>query len=391
MKHPKTCFNKIHLELTSADITSFLNDATKHSITLYELEQSDSFTVRFRVNQDTLLSLEKLTAKRGDKMKIIYDDRINKYIKSIFHRPVVLVGIFFILFFAAYLPTIVLFVQAEGNIDLSEEEIITAGEISGIRFGASKRYIRSEKVKNRLLDLLPDLQWAGVNTKGCVAVISVTERSKEIKQESERVRNIIASHDGIITSITLEDGTALCNIGQAVSQGQLLISGLVDCGLTIRTTSAAGEIFARTKHDISVDIPVDCYQKMDTTLQRRKISLLLGKKRINLWKGSGISGASCDRMYKEYYIILPGGFQLPFGISIDTHFPYQLDKITMNIDSVKFAATDYAQKYLLSQMLAGSIESHNEIFDVSDDGVYMTGKYVCSEMISRVQEEQDGV
>ena len=123
MKHPKTCFNKIHLELTSADITSFLNDATKHSITLYELEQSDSFTVRFRVNQDTLLSLEKLTAKRGDKMKIIYDDRINKYIKSIFHRPVVLVGIFFILFFAAYLPTIVLFVQAEGNIDLSEEEM----------------------------------------------------------------------------------------------------------------------------------------------------------------------------------------------------------------------------------------------------------------------------
>ena len=37
--------------------------------------------------------------------------------------------------------------------------------------------IRSEKVKNSLLQRIPQLQWAGINTDGCVAVISVREKT----------------------------------------------------------------------------------------------------------------------------------------------------------------------------------------------------------------------
>ena len=88
-------------------------------------------------------------------------------------RPVLLAGLGILFLLAMYLPSRVLFIRVEGNMQIPDRQILAAAEECGIRFGASRREVRSEKVKNALLSSVPQLQWAGVNTAGCVATISV--------------------------------------------------------------------------------------------------------------------------------------------------------------------------------------------------------------------------
>ena len=89
---------------------------------------------------------------------------------------VLIIGLMLLLFFSVWLPSRVLFIEIQGNDTLSAQSILEEAKDCGIIMGASRRFVRSQQVKNTLLDKLPQLQWAGVETIGCVAVITVRER-----------------------------------------------------------------------------------------------------------------------------------------------------------------------------------------------------------------------
>ena len=140
--------------------------------------------------------------------------------KGLLSRPVLLGGMGLLLAASLYLPSRVLFIRVEGNSVVDTREILAAAEACGIRFGASRREVRSEKVKNNLLEKVPDLQWAGVNTAGCVATISVRERQITAEEQAEEaVTHLVAARDGYIVSTTVTQGTPLVQVGQTVRAG----------------------------------------------------------------------------------------------------------------------------------------------------------------------------
>ena len=96
----------------------------------------------------------------------------------------------------------------------------------------------------------------GVNTSGCVATVSVRERTDpEVTEQDSAVSNIVASRDGFIVSATVTRGNFLCRVGQSVKAGQVLISGYTDCGICIQATRAEGEIYAQTSRDFAAVTP----------------------------------------------------------------------------------------------------------------------------------------
>ena len=247
--------------------------------------------------------------------------------------------------------------------------------------------MRSEKVKNALLDAIPQLQWAGVNTSGCTAVISVRERAVSREEpESSGVSSIVADRDGYILSCTVTQGTAQVQPGQSVQNGQTLISGYTECGICIQATQAKGEIIAQTHRELTALAPVSCLQRTGSTGISRRLSLLLGKKRIFFWKGSGISDAGCGRMYKQYNFTLPGGFRLPIALCVDT---YQHSSLRDGNAEVS-AFEEYARQYLKAQMVAGQILRETQRIVPNGDVLRLQGSYVCTEAIGKVKPEQIG-
>ncbi len=288
-----------------------------------------------------------------------------------------------------YTPSRIFFVRVEGCDAVPALLIVEQAEKCGIHFGSSRARVRSEKVKNDLLNAIPELQWAAVNTSGCVATISIREKTTAAETKPNHgVSSIIAVRDGIVTDCTATKGNLLCKTGQAVKAGEVLISGYTDCGLQIRATRADGEVYAQTQRQMTALLPAGLEQKGEVQKVQQKYSLLFGKKRINFYKGSGISDTSCDKMYTQYFLTLPGGFQLPVALTVETLVFYDKMTVCAEQDAVLEDMGHYCEQYLLDQMISGSIISKKRTMEASDEVYVLYEEYTCQEMIGRVKNEE---
>ena len=379
------------VEGTSAAPEKMLEDILLSGIALLHVEQKDELTYRFLIHRRNYNVLSKMFQRQGNSLRIVRRKGLYWSIKAFWHRPVLMASILFLLSVSVFLPSRIFFVRVDGNTNMPDRLILSAAEDCGIRFGVSRKQVRSESLKNALLTAVPQLQWAGVNTSGCVATITVRERIPvEESSEQRIVSNLIAERDGYILSTTVTSGTSYVKPGETVSKGQLLISGLTDCGICIRASRAEGEILAQTIRKVSAVMPATYDSPEFNSEIRYKISLLVGKKRINLWKDSRISDTGCGRMYEEYFVSFPGGFQLPIGIGVDRYCGYTVRKTAVSETDAQLQLKDFSESYLNRQMIAGQIIRTQQHIS-SSDGLYkMDSSYVCTEMIGQEQREQIG-
>ena len=381
----------VEVELTSANIPQMLGKIAQAGIPVWNVTPDDELTVHMCIPRNRYRQLTKLARKHGDTLKLTARKGMYWLVKGALSRPVLIFGIFFLIFASIYLPTRVLMVTVEGNEKIPTRMILEKAQDCGIGFWANRRHVRSERMKNALLEAMPELRWAGINTYGCKAVISVSERASfGDGEEDTSVSSILAVRDGVIISATATGGNLLCREGQAVKAGDVLISGYQDCGIAIRAVRAEGEIFARTNRDLQALIPLDWACRGDQESASRKYCLIFGKKRINLWKGSGISDASCVRMYEEYYIMLPGGFRLPVCIGVVSEIRTSTTDFAFPEEEAANLLRNFAQAYLKQQMVAGRI-TQSQMQMTSDGMRYrLSGNYFCTEMIGTIRHNEIG-
>ena len=379
----------VAMQLTGADIPGLLERVTRKGITLFRIQQKDMFTVYIWLRRRDYQKLQDIALSQGAEVTIMKRAGIYWIWKSVIRRPIMIGGILLILLLSWFVPTRVLFITVEGNTTVPSNLILEKAANCGITFGASRREIRSEKMKNSLLEALPELEWTGINTYGCTAVISVQERFSQNELTDNRgVSSIVAERDGIIYSCTVTSGNPLCVEGQAVRAGETLVSGYTDCGIKIQATRSKAEIYAQTVRQLTVNTPMNYTQKGEAYKVEEKYSLIIGKKRINFSKDSGISPTGCDKMYLQYYCVLPGGFQLPISVAVERLEYYQTINVTAVSEAVQVHAEEFAQGYLLQQMLSGKILGKLENLFIGNSVYTLTGRYVCLEMIGRERSEE---
>ena len=379
------------IRIIGADLMHTMDLLLKSGISAEKPFWKDPLTLECEISAGDWETTEQICAKQGDSLQILGKWGFCFFLTKVLRRPVLIAGMIILLMCSLILPRRVFFVRVEGNISVPDRRILEAASDTGICFGASRAEVRSEKVKNALLHRVPQLQWAGVNTRGCVAVISVRERiAAEEKQEDFAFGHIVALRDGVITSCTALSGTLLVAPGQAVEEGDILISGYTACDLCIRTEQAQGEIFARTIRPVSGRLPENIFQQGNVKEIRHKISLRVGKKRINLWKDSGISDATCDRMYEEYYVTLPGEFQLPLALSVERFVLRQIRDETIDPEQCRQNLQESARSYIQHQMISGMIVNASLDYTRETTAWHVNGRFLCTEMIGVMQRQQIG-
>lgn len=381
----------VEVELVSADLEKVFQRINENRIEITNVILRDELTCGFQIQQSSYPALKQLCGAGGEKLYIKRKSGIWLIAKQISSRPVLVLGLVTLLMLAIWMPRRVLFVGVDGNLSVPENQILEAAENCGISFGASRREVRSEKMKNALLAELPQLQWAGINTYGCTAQISVRERAvPETTSWKQEITGIAASRDGYILSCTVTRGTGLVQPGNSVKEGQMLISAYTDCGLCIRAEPAEGEVIAQTNRGLTSIMPMEYVETFDTGSVKRKISLLIRKKRIFLWKDSGIWDTTCGRMYEEYYVTLPGGFRLPVALCVEVYIDREKDSVEMLEEDVVDKLVAFSENYLSQHMVAGEILSMTHATTFRDGVCRMQGNFVCREMIGTRKQEQIG-
>ena len=358
------------LRLTSADCPARLREISQR-ITLEDICFAEELTAEFRC----LGSDEKrIRIRDGECLETVLEGGL----PTVMHRVwawrrlaafCLLLGIM-----TAVLPTRVFFFRVEGNGELPERRILEQAEACGLTFGAARARLRSEQIKNRLLRAIPELRWAGVNTQGCTAVITVALRDQGQPPEQEHPGDIVAVSDGIVTACYPRTGTSCVHPGQAVRSGEILISGLTDLGRSTRAERAEGEVYGLTRRTVEAVLPGKTLARTDGERVVRKFSLRIGKKSVNFSNDSGISHGSCVKMRTVNYLTLPGGFRLPAALVTETYTLCDVEQIPREDWA---PLTEAARRCLGERMIAGEILEEA----LSREGNRLLADFECRELI----------
>lgn len=376
------------VEVVSADPAGMMHAMETAGISATQLRLIDDFTLRMQIARRDHKILLAVCNRRSETLTICRQSGLYWQIHALHKRPLLVTGLLLLFLFTLWVPGSVFFVQVEGNSSVPTRQILEAAAQCGITFGTSRREVRSEKMKNALLEAMPQLSWAGINTNGCTAVISVREKDVEQSaQECPEVSSIVASIDGVIRELIVLKGTAQCKVGQPVKEGDILISGYTDCGICVQATCASGEIYAQTNRAQSAIMPSNFDFRGEIISTQKKYSLILGKKRVFFTNSSGISDTTCVKIYEEKYLTLPGGFVLPVALAVETSISY--NAATQVTEGMEDMLRSYVRAYTLRQTCAGSMESATEEIVAKEDHLLLEAAYVCCEMIGLTRIEEN--
>ena len=149
-------------------------------------------------------------------------------------------------------------IQVTGNHRLSTEEILSVLQELGVHRGTFREGVDVRNVERQMMLHLDDLSWVAVNLKGSTASIRVRERvlPPEILDVTTP-SNIVSTSTGYITAMDVFEGQAVVDVGDAVTQGELLVSGIMEDGNgKNRTVRSRAKITARVEDTLAVTIPL---------------------------------------------------------------------------------------------------------------------------------------
>lgn len=215
--------------------------------------------------------------------------------------------------------------RVSGNETVPEEAILRALENCGITVGSVGLELDQKAIRNQVLLELPDLSWLVVNVKGCTAHVQVLERQRPPRTvQEDEITNVVALRSGLVTEIRPLDGKAQVTRGSTVTEGQLLISGVVDTERQgVRMVHGMGQVWARTWYDLSVLVPLQTAKLVQQEGETARIWLDIGKKQINLLAKGSMLPADCGKILHYGAVCLPGGFRLPLTVVTEKTVRYQ--------------------------------------------------------------------
>lgn len=117
------------------------------------------------------------------------------------------------------------FIEVEGNQAVSAEEILRAARSCGFYVGVFQPRVNRLEVEQGILRNMPQLAYAEIKISGVKAKIRVVERVMAL--EGTEPCDIVARCDGVVEEILLQEGQTVVQKGDAVTQGQVLISGKI--------------------------------------------------------------------------------------------------------------------------------------------------------------------
>ncbi len=353
-------------------------------VAFLRVRRIDDFTIELLLLKKDVAKAEAAARKAMCELEVKREFGFGKTFGGLWKRRLFALGLLLCAAGAIVIPKFVFFYDVVGNETVPDEKILRALHSLGVGFGTYGPDIQPQALKNKMLLLVPELQWFTVQQSGMRARVVVRERPEKLAVEERRApMNVVAAKDGVLTSVSSLEGNCLCAPGQAVTQGQVLISAYTDLEFTTRVSAALGEIYAETLSRKQVLCPDTALSKRMTGKTARQVSLLVGEKRWNIFANGGNLTGKCDKITKTHMLTLPGGFELPIGLEITELSGYDLVQKPMREDRAQAILLEQLERSVRQDMIAG------EILDEALDMTKKTGRYElhasvrCEEMIAR--------
>ncbi len=291
----------------------FVNLCTLNRIPLWNMKKQGN-TLYGETTVDGYKSIRQSAFRSGVALRLEGKHGLPFFLERNKIRKGIVAGFLVSMLAVFILSTMIWTVSVEGNKRLSEAEVLAVFEQLGVKKGAFAKRIRAGEVAEEAEKLLPGLLWASVNIKGSRAEIVVCERTDAPDFPDTAPCNIVASEDGVIVAVQAEIGEQAVKAGDAVTSGDLLISGVTkNLDMSENLRPARGNVIAEVKRNINADCSTVSFYAVSEA--KTRYSLYFFGLEIPL--GFSVGEDNCHR---EESFISNGKITLPVGIITEHAF-----------------------------------------------------------------------
>ena len=359
----------VRIAVTGPFPERFLNLCGERNLRFWDVEQQEAGTLRVTVNLFSLKRGRELAQRAGCTLRCEAWMGAPAFFARFRKRYALIAGWALAIFTACVLSQFVLVVSVEGNETIADSVVLTELESLGFGVGSYGPAVDERALANAALLDLEKLSYLNINIKGVYAQVVVRERTPipEIEDPS-RPANIVAGVDGVILDVNLLKGQSQVKEGQAVLEGELLISGTntYESGdgsgaiLGTRTAQAQGEVWAMTERTLRAATVLPVAAKTGVGEEKIGYSLRILKHSIKFPQNSSIFATGCDKIKSTLTWSLPGGVELPVGLEKTVCIPYETKQ--GNLDAAK------AEAYLRAVLETRLKQTVGEAGDVLSKG-----------------------
>ncbi|MBR5262796.1 MAG: sporulation protein YqfD [Clostridia bacterium] len=371
-------FGCVSLRAENGFAERFINTCTAEGIPLWDIRKTaDGLTAKTTVRGYRRIRLP--ARKSSMRVRMTKKTGLPFLISRHIHRTGLIAGFAVMILILNLLSGHIWIIDVTGNTTIPDSEIISAFEQAGLTIGKSVKGLVRSEIESEAMLILNNTTWAAINIKGCTAEINVRELEKIPDIETHQgTSNIVARKDGQIEVIEVYRGSAAVKRGEAVTRGDLLISGVTE-SRTQQTlfADADGYIVARTDIDIETGTP-------------KTLTILVPKtKKIHSLYFLGIEllppRAQEGSCYVHRSRLQINGKTLPFGINYRLYTTYKEKEITMSGAQARLMAlSEYSFEHLRRTSHVQIISQNAEITE-AESIVKISGNYSCFENIGEKQ------
>lgn len=326
----------------SHDIIRIINMMARESLGADSLHMVDGVLV-FELPLFRKRRLDALFKRYGFSYDNCVKSGLPHYLYSYRRRAGLFIGVLILIATVYASSSFVWRINVIGNETLDDTEVTDGLEALGFRVGS---YIPSVNVKllaNEYLLGHPELAWMSINIIGNCVDVRVREalsgNDEDIGKDTPSV--LVASRDGFIERIELENGEIIKNVGQTVREGETLVSGVIETGDgAFRLVRASAKVFAKTAHTFTVKIPYSHTKQTETPLDTTEYSIIFFSKSIRLPARSRPAADEVKILESSSYLTLPGGIPLPVGILTRSFYSTQSEQVTLDPESAERLARE---------------------------------------------------
>lgn len=285
----------ITIEVEGLRCEDFLNRCLQENIPLWDVQRIDSKKCKARVYVSSIKRIKRIRKQANVKLRI--NERfglpfILSYLQ--FKKPLIigLVLSFFVIFLLSNLIWQVKIVGVSPEIEYKLKQELDA---YGLKSGKFKFSIGNiDDIERNITNNMKDVMWIGIEEKGTTYIVQGVEKSIADIEENDKPQHLVASKEGEIIQMLVENGQPVVRVDQHVEKGDILVSGIIGQEtneeddeekeqLETQLVRSYGKVYARTWYTTETVVPLTYEHETLTGKNDQQYKLKIGKLKIPIW------------------------------------------------------------------------------------------------------------
>ncbi len=362
----------------------FINECYNNGLNLKNIKRKKDYIIA-ETDIKTYFKLHRFAYKHGGKVKIIKKCGLPFVLSPLRNRWGIFAGILFFVLLISFMGGFIWNITVTGTDKVTDAKIIDYLSQNGLAIGKRWADFDKENLEFSVLSDFEDIGWISINKFGSTAGIEINETVNTPNIiDNSKITNVRATKDGIIKHVTALSGLPQVKAGEAVTKGDLIISGVYQSEVDNKNhfTHAHGTVLAEVKDSVTLNISREQNNKIYTSKKEYKSFYFFGIK-IPLYfaKEKGTSDTVTEKSYFEL-----NSFRLPIAIINEQENYYKIESKTLEDDELVELAKSELEKRKNDEFKDCNIVDEKVSYDLGVDSCKITGEYIFIEDIGEEVE-----